>query len=159
MIKFTQGNVLTADTEALVNTVNTMGVIGKGLALQFKERFPENFRAYVHACGTGQCEIGKVFVTKNPAADVPGPGRPRYVINFPTKEHWRNPSLMEYVEKGLEDLRRVLRELDIHSVAVPPLGSGVGGLEWEDVRSLIKDSLGSLEDVEVLVYEPAPRLF
>ena len=154
MIKYTQGNVLAADTEALVATVNTMGVIGKGLAFQFKERFPENFRAYVHACGTGDLRIGKVFVTENPSEEGP-----RYLINFPTKEHWRNPSLMEYVEKGLVDLKRVIQELGIRSIAVPPLGSGVGGLEWEDVRRRILQALGGLDGVEVLVYEPAPRLF
>lgn len=149
MIKYTQGNVLAANTEALVATVNTMGVIGKGLAHQFKEKFPENFRAYVHACGTGDLRIGKVFVTENPREEGP-----RYLINFPTKEHWRHPSLMEYVDKGLVDLKRVIKELDIHSIAVPPLGAGVGGLEWEDVRRHIRKALEDIDDVEVVVYEP-----
>jgi O-acetyl-ADP-ribose deacetylase (regulator of RNase III) len=153
MIRFTQGNLFSANTEAVVNTVNTMGVVGKGIALHFKEMFPENFRAYVHACGTGDLKIGKVFVTENPT----GHG-PKYLINFPTKDHWRSPSMMEYVEKGLEDLKRVIKERGIHSIAVPPLGYGVGGLEWEEVRTRIRTALDGLEDVDVVVYEPAGRL-
>lgn len=153
MITFTEGNLLKANTEALVNTVNTVGVMGKGIALMFKEAFPENFRAYAAACKKNEIKVGRVFVTERQDW-VDGP---KWIINFPTKQHWRNPSKIEWIEEGLQDLLRVVREHKIKSIALPPLGSGNGGLDWKNVRPLIQSSLGSLEDVEVIVYEPTER--
>jgi O-acetyl-ADP-ribose deacetylase (regulator of RNase III) len=148
MIKFTQGNLLEADTEALVNTVNTVGVMGKGIALMFKERFQENFHLYSIACRNNQVQTGKMFVT-----EVHELNGPRWIVNFPTKQHWRAPSQMTWVMEGLEDLRRFLVEQQVKSIAVPPLGSGNGGLEWPSVRKQIELALGDL-DANILVFEP-----
>jgi O-acetyl-ADP-ribose deacetylase (regulator of RNase III) len=149
MIEFVTGNLLEAKVDALVNTVNTVGVMGKGLALQFKKAFPDNCKAYESAARAGQIEIGKMFVF-----DAGGIVLPRYIVNFPTKRHWRASSKLEYIESGLCDLVRVIRDRKIGSIAVPPLGAGLGGLAWSDVRVLLERSLAELEDVEVLVFEP-----
>jgi len=149
MLSFTQGNLLTANAEALVNTVNTVGVMGKGIALMFKESFPENFKIYVVACKRGELRVGRMLVTER--QDMYGP---KWIINFPTKEHWRSPSRIEWIEEGLRDLVRVIRENDIKSIAIPPLGSGNGGLRWQDVRPKVEAALSALPDVEILVYEP-----
>jgi O-acetyl-ADP-ribose deacetylase (regulator of RNase III) len=151
MITFTQGNLLEARVEALVNTVNTVGVMGKGIALMFKERFAENNRRYAAACKAQEVRIGKVFVT-----EVSELGGPRWIVNFPTKEHWRGKSKLEWISEGLEDLRRFLIENDVQSVAVPPLGAGNGGLEWSEVRPRIEAALAGLE-IEVLVFEPTQK--
>ncbi len=153
MITFTQGNLLEADAEALVNTVNTVGVMGKGIALMFKEHFPENFFLYKEACKKQEIVIGRVFATER--RDVTG--GPRWIINFPTKEHWRSPSKLEWIRAGLNDLRRFIEEHSITSIALPPLGSGNGGLDWQDVRPLIERSLDSLSDVAIIVYEPTSK--
>jgi O-acetyl-ADP-ribose deacetylase (regulator of RNase III) len=152
MITFTQGNLLDASAEALVNTVNTVGVMGKGVALMFKDAFPENFRAYEAACKQNEVKIGQVFVTER--HQLIGP---KWIINFPTKQHWRNPSRIEWIEQGLEDLKRVIVENKIRSIAIPPLGSGNGGLDWSDVKSRIASALGSLPDVHVTVFEPTSK--
>lgn len=152
MIRFTRGNLLEADVEALVNTVNTVGVMGKGIALMVKEAFPENFREYAAACKRGEVEVGRVFLTQRP-----GLAGPRWIINFPTKKHWRHSSRIEWIEEGLVDLRRVILEKGIRSIAVPPLGCGQGGLRWQNVRGLIERKLGDLEGVEVVIYEPTRR--
>src|SRR5712691_3357842 len=144
MITFTTGNLLEADAEALVNTVNTVGIMGKGIALMFKEAFPENFRAYAAACKRGEVKIGTVFVTEGQRL-----GGPKWIINFPTKEHWRGSSKIEWIAEGLKDLVRVIREHGIRSIALPPLGSGNGGLDWQNVRPTIEAALSSLSDVEV----------
>jgi len=149
MIRFTQGNLLEARTEALVNTVNTVGVMGKGIALMFKERFAENYRLYSAACKAGEVETGKVHVTAVNELDGP-----RWIVNFPTKRHWRSPSQMAWIAEGLQDLRRFLIENNVKSVAVPPLGAGNGGLKWPEVREQIVDVLSDL-DVDVLVFEPS----
>ncbi|WCJ58801.1 macro domain-containing protein [Fontisphaera persica] len=149
MITFQQGNLLEAEVEALVNTVNTVGVMGKGIALMFKERYPENFRAYAQACKAGKVRPGRMFVTAT--GELTGP---RWIINFPTKEHWRNPSRLEWIAAGLEDLVRVIREKNIRSVALPPLGCGQGGLDWNQVRPLIESILGQLSEVQVIAFEP-----
>lgn len=149
MIKFVRGNLLEADTEALVNTVNTVGVMGKGVALMFKEAFPENFRLYATACEAKLVRLGEMFVTER--NDLYGP---KWIINFPTKAHWRYPSKMEWIAKGLDDLKTVVMRNKIKSIALPPLGAGNGGLEWPKVRELILSKLESLKDVEVVVYEP-----
>ncbi|WP_375049762.1 macro domain-containing protein [Bradyrhizobium sp. 8-10B] len=152
MIRFTQGNLLDSDAQALVNTVNTVGVMGKGVALMFKEAFPENFTAYEAACRSDGVQIGKMFVTER--REMFGP---KWIINFPTKAHWRFPSRMEWIVQGLEDLKRLIQEKGIKSVALPPLGAGNGGLDWKDVRPEIEAALGELADVDVIVYEPTAK--
>lgn len=151
MITFTQGNLLEAPVEALVNTVNTVGVMGKGIALMFKERFAKNFDLYADACKAKQVKTGKMFVTEVHELDGP-----RWIVNFPTKQHWRAKSRMEWIIDGLQDLRRFLLEQQIKSVAIPPLGAGNGGLDWLAVRAQIERVLGDL-DVEILVYEPTQK--
>lgn len=152
MITFRQGNLLDADVEAVVNTVNTVGVMGKGIALMFKERYPENFRAYAEACKAGEVRTGRMFVTAT--GELSGP---RWIINFPTKQEWRQPSRLPWIEEGLRDLVRVVREKGIRSLALPPLGCGNGGLNWRDVLPLIEQALAELPDVEVLAYEPTAK--
>jgi O-acetyl-ADP-ribose deacetylase (regulator of RNase III) len=147
-IELGTGNLLTADVDALVNTVNTQGVMGKGLALQFKKAFPEAFTSYELACKNGEIETGRMHVVRRLAS-------PRYIINFPTKKHWRNPSKLEYIQAGLADLIEQVRALGIESIAMPPLGCGHGGLEWSDVRPLIEGAFASLPDVRVVLYAPA----
>lgn len=149
MLRFTTGNLLDANVHAVVNTVNTVGVMGKGIALMFKDRFPENFEAYEAACKRKELTLGRMFVTESPELNGP-----RWIINFPTKAHWRYPSKLDWIKSGLQDLRRVIQEKGIKSIALPPLGSGNGGLDWRAVRPLIESVLGDLPDVEVVVYEP-----
>lgn len=148
MITFTEGNLLEARAEALVNTVNTVGVMGKGIALMFKERFDDNYRQYAAACKAKQVQVGKMFVT--PVHEL---GGPRWIVNFPTKQHWRSPSRMEWVVEGLQDLRRFLLQEQVKSIAIPPLGAGNGGLDWAQVRPQIEAALGDL-DIEIMVFEP-----
>ncbi len=151
MITFTEGNLLEARTEALVNTVNTVGVMGKGIALMFKERFAENFRLYTAACKAKEVQTGKMFVA--PVDELDGP---RWIVNFPTKQHWRSPSQMVWIVEGLQDLRRFLIEQHVESIAIPPLGAGNGGLDWADVREQIKLALGDL-DTKIMVFEPTQQ--
>lgn len=152
MINFTTGNLLAAQAEALVNTVNTVGVMGKGIALMFKELFPDSYRAYARACEAGDVQVGRMNVFHRG-----GFLEPHYIINFPTKKHWRHPSKLEWIDEGLRDLRRVIEENQIKSIALPPLGSGNGKLDWSDVRPLIVRHLSDLEDVSVTVFEPTER--
>jgi len=149
MIRFMQGNLLEAPAQAMVNTVNTVGVMGKGIALMFKEAFPENFHAYQAAVRRGEVQVGKMFVTENRGFDGP-----KWLINFPTKRHWRNPSRLEWIVEGLKDLRHVIEEKRIDSIAVPPLGCGNGGLNWNEVRPAIERELEQLADVDIWIYEP-----
>ena len=148
MIQFTQGNLLEAKAEALVNTVNTVGVMGKGIALMFKDRFNDNFRQYVAACKAGEVSTGEMYVTE--PAELDGP---RWIVNFPTKQHWRGNSRIEWVTEGLQDLRRFLIRNQVKSIAIPPLGAGNGGLDWSVVREEIIRSMGDL-DIEITVFEP-----
>ena len=152
MMKFTQGNLLEAPVEALVNTVNTVGVMGKGIALMFKEAFPGNFRAYEDACKRKEVKIGHMFVTENRTFSGP-----RWIVNFPTKKHWRQPSKLEWIVEGLLDLRKFIQDNEIRSIALPPLGAGNGGLEWANVRPELERVLGDLEGVDVLVFEPTAK--
>lgn len=152
MISYTQGNLLDAPVETLVNTVNTAGVMGKGIALMFKERFGRNFTLYAAACKAKQVKVGHMFVTETGELDGP-----RWIINFPTKDHWKSNSRLEWVESGLDDLKRVLRERNIRSVAIPPLGAGNGGLDWPTVKVRIHAALADLNDVDIVVYEPTDR--
>lgn len=149
MYKYTVGNILTAEAEAIVNTVNTYGVMGKGIALAFKKSFPNNYRVYRHAFDNGELAIGRMVVVAT------GQLMPRYIINFPTKKHWRHKSQMSYLEEGLEDLLKVIRKEKISSIAIPPLGCGNGGLDWNEVRPLIEEKLNSIKStVDVIFYEP-----
>ncbi|MCG7904842.1 MAG: macro domain-containing protein [Candidatus Thiodiazotropha weberae] len=152
MIEYTKGNLLEAEVEALVNTVNTVGVMGKGIALMFKERFAHNMDEYAQACKKRKVQTGKMFVTET--HELMGP---KWVINFPTKQHWRNPSKLEWIIEGLEDLKRFIIEQQVKSIAIPPLGSGNGGLDWKVVRREIEQHLQDLEEVQILVYEPTRR--
>jgi O-acetyl-ADP-ribose deacetylase (regulator of RNase III) len=145
-----KGSILDADVEAVVNTVNELGYMGKGLALEFKTRYPANFKAYEAACEKGDVTVGRMFVTEH--IDMFGP---RWLINFPTKRDWRNGSRIEWISSGLEDLVRVIGERQIRSIAIPPLGCGNGGLDWKTVRPLITDALSSLPGCSVTVFEPA----
>ncbi|MEQ8239272.1 MAG: macro domain-containing protein [Cyclobacteriaceae bacterium] len=150
MIKYLTGNILESEAEALVNTVNTVGVMGKGIALQFKKAYPNNFKAYNQACKDEQIDIGKLFVTRDGSVST----GEKLIINFPTKKNWRKPSEYEYIEKGLEDLLNVIDSYKIKSIAIPPLGAGNGGLEWQKVKNIITKHLSQV-DAEVLVYEPS----
>src|SRR6266511_1485355 len=143
MIRYIQGNLLDDQAEALVNTVNEVGVMGKGIALMFLERFPENAEAYERACKAKEVGVGHMFVTSTESLWG------KWIINFPTKKHWRHPSKLEWIREGLKDLVRVLRENDIHSVALPPLGCGNGGLEWSQVRREIESALAEVPEVDV----------
>lgn len=145
MIRDNSGDVLTTGVEALVNPVNTVGVMGAGLALQFKHAYPEMFREYASACRYG-FDVGQVRVHSI--------DHDRYVISFPTKRHWREPSRLEWIEAGLLDLRRAVSELGIRSIEIPALGCGHGGLNGADVRKLIEGQLGDLPDVDVMLYPP-----
>lgn len=150
MIEFQQGDILKADTEALVNTVNCVGIMGRGIALQFRKLFPENFAAYKTACDREEVQPGKMLVFPLQRLH-----NPQYVINFPTKRHWKGKSRMEDIESGLVALVEEVRRRDIQSIAIPPLGCGLGGLEWNRVRPLIEVAFQTLPEVHVLVYEPA----
>ena len=129
MIKYTQGNLLEANAEALVNTVNTVGVMGKGIALMFKERFVKNMNEYAKACKAKQLQTGKMFITET--GELMGP---KWIINFPTKQHWRSPSKLEWIMAGLNDLKTFIINNNVKSIAIPPLGAGNGGLDWLIVR-------------------------
>ena len=153
MITLTKGNLLEAPTEALVNTVNTVGVMGKGIALMFKTQFPDNFKAYTAACKKSSIKVGTMFVT--PTGEL---GGPKWIINFPTKKHWRNPTKIEWIIDGLQDLQRVIQEKDIRSIAIPPLGCGNGGLKWAEVRPHIETAMRGLAGgIDVCIYEPTAR--
>jgi O-acetyl-ADP-ribose deacetylase (regulator of RNase III) len=149
MIEEARGNLLQADPEALVNTVNTVGFMGKGIALQFKQAFPGNFRAYAQAVKRGEVQPGRMLVV--PTGFVTNP---RFIINFPTKRHWRGRSRIEDIEAGLKALVEEIRRLGLRSIAIPPLGCGNGGLEWADVRPRIEKALQAVPDVRVLLFAP-----
>jgi O-acetyl-ADP-ribose deacetylase (regulator of RNase III) len=149
MITRVEGDLLAAEVDALVNTVNCVGVMGKGIALQFKRQYPNVFTAYERACKRGEVKIGQMFVV--PIEQLTGP---KFVINFPTKNHWRAPSKLEYIEQGLLSLREVIRHYGITSIAIPPLGAGSGGLDWAVVEPTIVHALEDMDDVDIKVYVP-----
>ena len=149
MIHYRYGNLLQSDAEALVNTVNCVGVMGKGIALQFKQAFPANYTAYQKACKAHTVKPGEMFVV-----ETGNLLNPRWIINFPTKTHWRASSRLEHIEQGLADLVRVIREYGIRSIALPPLGCGNGGLDWQRVKPLIEACLAECPEVEILAYPP-----
>ncbi len=150
MIALTEGNLLKTDAEALVNTVNCAGHMGKGIALQFKKAFPENYEAYRRACDAEQVRPGQMFIF-----DTDTMFNPRHIINFPTKRHWRGKSLYEDIESGLRALVEDLRRLEIRSIAIPPLGCGLGGLDWNRVRTMIEEAFSALPEVEVMLFPPS----
>lgn len=149
MIERKTGDILAEDAEALVNTVNCVGIMGRGVALQFKRAFPDNFRAYERACKQGEVEPGRMFVF-----DTGQLTHPRYIINFPTKRHWRGKSRLEDIETGLKALVAEVQNRGIRSIALPPLGAGLGGLPWADVRSRIERAFFALPQVRTVVFEP-----
>lgn len=151
-IRTKQGDMFSEPVEALVNTVNCVGVMGKGVALEFKKRWPSNFKAYRNLCDQKKLKPGQMFVFDTKEL-FPTEG-PRYLINFPTKAHWRSKSKIEYIEDGLESLLEVIHEYKISSIAIPPLGCGNGGLNWSDVRPLIEAKLSSLQDVDIVLFAP-----
>ena len=149
MIEFTTGDILRADAEALVNTVNCVGIMGRGIALQFKNAFPANFKAYEAACAREEVQPGKMFVFETGTL-----GNPKFIVNFPTKRHWRGKSRMEDIDSGLKALVEEIRNRGIRSIAIPPLGSGLGGLNWAEVRPRIEAALRGINDLHVIVFEP-----
>jgi O-acetyl-ADP-ribose deacetylase (regulator of RNase III) len=149
MIQFKQANLLESDAQAIVNTVNTVGVMGKGIALQFKNQYPQNYKLYVAACKAKEVVVGKMFVTEETSLL----GGKKIIINFPTKTDWRKPSEYSYIENGLQDLVKVIEDKNIKSIAIPPLGAGNGGLDWNKVKELIEQHLSHL-DCEVQIYQP-----
>ncbi|MBL7872121.1 MAG: macro domain-containing protein [Cyclobacteriaceae bacterium] len=149
-MQFVKGNLLESKVQALVNTVNTVGVMGKGIALQFKEAFPNNYKIYVDACKKKELQPGKLLVVKEDTLQGE-----RIIINFPTKTAWQFKSKYEYVEEGLKELVKVITDHNIKSIAIPPLGCGNGGLKWEKVRPMMEKYLGDLTDVEIQVFEPS----
>ena len=149
MIEHKTGDVLAEEVEALVNSVNCVGVMGRGIALQFKKSFPENFKAYAAACKHKEVKPGSMFVFET--GHLSGP---RYIINFPTKRHWKGKSRIEDIESGLAALVLEIKERNISSIALPPLASGLGGLEWQEVRQRIEEALNELPDVRIVVFEP-----
>jgi O-acetyl-ADP-ribose deacetylase (regulator of RNase III) len=149
MIRYITGNLLESKAGALVNTVNTQGVMGKGIALQFKEQYPLNFKLYVKACREREIKIGKLLVTEEESL-LHGQ---KVIINFPTKTSWRKPSEYSFIEEGLADLLCVIKERKIKSIAIPPLGAGNGGLDWIKVKSLLENYLADI-DCDIQIYEP-----
>jgi len=149
MVEITHGNMLETDAEALVNTVNCIGYMGKGIALQFKKAFPENFKVYHRACKKAEVKPGRMYVFST--GDL---FNPKYIINFPTKKHWRGKSRLEDIQSGLSALIEEVKRLKIKSIAVPPLGCGLGGLDWKIVRPMIEEVFATVPDVKVFLYEP-----
>ena len=151
MIEYKTGDLMAEEAEALVNTVNCVGVMGRGIALQFKKAFPENFKVYANACRRKDVQPGQMFVFERDDMFSPSP---RYIINFPTKRHWRNKSRMEDIESGLASLVAEIRERGIRSIAIPALGSDLGGLDWNEVRTRMQATLKDLDGVKIVIFEP-----
>lgn len=149
MIEYKHGDIFLEDAEALINTVNCEGVMGRGLALQFKNAYPENFKAYAKACKNNEVQPGRMFVFKMGHLT-----NPHYIINFPTKRHWREKSRMEDIDAGLKALVETIHQYNISSIAIPPLGSGLGGLNWTMVKHRIETELESLSNIRIIIYEP-----
>lgn len=149
MIIFKTGDILSEDVEAIVNTVNCVGIMGRGIALQFKNTFPENYKAYVAVCKRNEMKPGRMFVFETGQLT-----NPKYIINFPTKRHWRGKSRIEDIDAGLIALVKEIQSRNIQSIAIPPLGSGLGGLDWSTVRSRIEEALREVSDLKIIIFEP-----
>ncbi len=149
MIKFITGDIFKVEAEAIVNTVNCVGIMGRGLALQFKIRYPENYNEYYDACKKNKVQPGKMFLHETGKLVYP-----KYIINFPTKRHWRGKSRIQDIEEGLKDLIKIIQKKKITSIAIPPLGSGLGGLDWSEVKTVINKQLECLKEIEIMVFEP-----
>jgi O-acetyl-ADP-ribose deacetylase (regulator of RNase III) len=147
MIEYKNGDLLEDSSEALINAVNSVGAMGRGIALQFKKKFSGNYKFYQEACKRGDVKPGKVLVYETRSFC-----NPRYIINFPTKIHWRGASKIEYIQSGLIDLVKVVKALNIASAAIPPLGCGLGGLDWKE--PLIETSMSQLTKAQITIYEP-----
>jgi O-acetyl-ADP-ribose deacetylase (regulator of RNase III) len=155
-IEFKKGDLFSQPVDALVNTVNCVGVMGKGVALEFKRRWPINFSSYKRLCDAKTLRPGTLYIHE--LGGLFGGGGPKFIVNFPTKDHWRAQSKLEYIEAGLDALVESLRVSGISSIALPPLGCGNGGLAWSDVKPLIQKKLAAVEGVSVIVLEPAESL-
>ncbi len=142
MIKYIKGNLFDSNAQTLVNPVNTVGVMGKGIALEFKKRYPEMFKAYKEVCGKNMLYIGKLMLYKD---------KDHLILNFPTKKHWKDPSKLQYIEKGLLEFRKNYANYNIKSIAFPKLGCGNGNLKWEEVKPLIEKYLNDLP-IEIYIY-------
>lgn len=149
MIKYKKGNILLEEAEAIVNTVNCVGVMGRGIALQFKEKYPKNFKEYKLACNKNEVQPGKMFICQ-----INSLINPKYIINFPTKRHWKGKSSISDIEAGLIGLKEEIKNLNIKSIAIPPLGCGLGALNWLEVKPKIEAALISLEEIDIIIYEP-----
>ena len=149
MIQYKIGNLLGSEADALVNTVNTVGVMGKGIALQFKNMFPNNFKQYTNACKSKELTIGQLLVTEEKSLLL----GEKIIINFPTKTNWRLPSEYQYIEAGLRELVNIIKEKNIKSIAIPPLGAGNGGLNWNKVKQILEKYLAGI-DCDIYIYEP-----
>jgi len=149
MMRYVNGNIFDSNAEALVNTVNCVGVMGRGIALQFKKQFPDNFKAYEAACKRSEVVPGSMFVFERNCFV-----NPKFIINFPTKRHWKGASRIEDIKSGLVDLVDIVKAHNISSIAIPPLGAGLGGLEWSVVKAEIETALNKLTDVDIMIYEP-----
>lgn len=144
-IIYNSGNIFDSEAEALVNPVNCVGVMGKGLALQFKQRFPSNYEAYKYECSQNNLKIGLLFCYEENS---------KLIINFPTKTHWKQKSELQYIDKGLIALQDLLTKIPINSIAIPPLGCGLGGLNWTEVKPLIFKHMVPLTGISVHIYQP-----
>ena len=152
-INIKKGDLLKESVDAIVNTVNCVGVMGKGIALQFKKKWSENYKAYALACKAEKVKTGEMFIY-----DAGGLVKPHFVINFPTKQHWREKTKMSCIDEGLKDLIEQIQALKIEAIAIPPLGCGNGGLDWADVKPRIEKAFSNLHSVDVHLYEPNERL-
>ena len=145
MLHFKTGNLFDSQAEAYVNAVNCKGVMGKGIALQFKRTYPDMFREYKARCERGEVRLGELTTFQ---------AESKLVVNFPTKDHWRSKSTLEPIRTGLAALRELIEQEAIPSIALPALGCGLGGLEWRTVKVEIEKALDGLLGVEVEIYEP-----
>jgi len=153
MIKYVKGNILESEAQAIVNTVNTVGVMGKGIALQFKREYPNNYKAYLEACKKKQIRVGEIFLFKDHNLS----SGDKIIINFPTKNDWRKPSELSFIEEGLNDLIVKIHENKIKSIAIPPLGAGNGGLDWLKVKKVIEEKLSNV-NIDIIIYEPTDQI-
>ncbi len=153
MFEYKTGNILQEQTDAIINTVNCVGIMGRGIALQFKQMYPENFKAYKQACDKGEVEPGKMFIYNSGLLF-----NPKYIINFPTKRHWKGKSRVQDIKSGLVALKDDIINYEIKSIAIPPLGCGLGGLNWDEIKPIIEQVLGDLHDVKIVIYEPANNI-